>query len=60
VCDQVDGRWRPAAAEDARPGAVLLLRAEDGGYLADEGWSPKDNAVVDPVTVVVDLAPLER
>jgi CRISPR-associated endonuclease/helicase Cas3 len=46
VRDRLDGQWRQAAEEDFRPGAIMLLDAEYGGYLPDEGWAPESRTPV--------------
>jgi CRISPR-associated endonuclease/helicase Cas3 len=37
--DAVDGEWRSVREHEIVPGAVLLLRARDGGYDAERGWT---------------------
>ena len=37
--DAVDGEWRAAREQEIVPGAVLLLRAQDGGYDTRRGWT---------------------
>lgn len=54
VRDRWDGHWRPAVAGDLRPGATVVLEAEHGGYLPDEGWAPESG------TPVTSLAPPPR
>lgn len=59
--DQGTGTWRRAGQEDVRPGAVLVLDADGGGYLDDRGWSPRSVVPVVPVPltaaeVVEDVA----
>ncbi|MER7421075.1 CRISPR-associated endonuclease Cas3'' [Micromonospora peucetia] len=49
VRDRLDGHWRPAVAGDFQPGATVVLEAEHGGYLPDEGWAPESRT---PVTAV--------
>ncbi|MFE9427539.1 CRISPR-associated endonuclease Cas3'' [Kitasatospora sp. NPDC006697] len=44
--DRMDGRWRRAAAGELRPGSVVLLDAEGGGYRPAEGWWPEDRTPV--------------
>lgn len=48
VRDGQERRWRSAAAEDVRPGTILLLDARLGGYLPDEGWAPESRTPVEP------------
>lgn len=44
--------WRRCRPDDVRPGAVLLLAAQDGGYSPANGWDPR---VTDPVPAVSAL-----
>ena len=37
--DYVDGVWRPAGVADRYPGATLMLRAADGSYDEQLGWT---------------------
>ncbi len=54
IFDQLDGIWRPAMPGDIRPGGMVLLDAQAGGYLLDEGWSPSSRQPVQPVPVESD------
>lgn len=38
--------WVRAAREEVRPGRVLIMDAAQGGYLPEQGWSPKSRAEV--------------
>jgi CRISPR-associated endonuclease/helicase Cas3 len=38
--DHVDGRWMKARDRPIRPGEIVLLDAQAGGYDAIEGWNP--------------------
>jgi CRISPR-associated endonuclease/helicase Cas3 len=40
--------YRPATLDDLRPGAILLMDARAGGYLAEEGWAPGSRTPVTP------------
>jgi CRISPR-associated endonuclease/helicase Cas3 len=51
VWDRRPGHWRPAMTGDFQPGSTVLLQAEHGGYLPDEGWAPQSR------TTVTALAP---
>jgi CRISPR-associated endonuclease/helicase Cas3 len=44
--DVVDGVWRSVRDHEIVPGAVLLLRARDGGYDARRGWTGESGAVL--------------
>ncbi|MGH3321472.1 MAG: type I-G CRISPR-associated helicase/endonuclease Cas3g [Nocardioidaceae bacterium] len=55
VYDQVGAEWRIARRQDVRPGAVLLLDADGGGYDRDRGWSPRSRRPV--VVVPADTGP---
>lgn len=48
--EQADDHWRAAIREDVRPGAMLLLDAQQGGYRADRGWTPESKQRVTPVS----------
>ncbi|MDR7522707.1 MAG: CRISPR-associated endonuclease Cas3'' [Armatimonadota bacterium] len=50
VWDHLDRTWRPLTAEALRPGIVLLLPAEAGGYSPDAGW---DRDRTSPINLVV-------
>ncbi len=41
--------WRPTALRQIVPGATVLLRAEDGGYNPDRGFTPGGRSPVEPV-----------
>ncbi len=44
-----DGAWvRCKSARDIRPGMVVVIEADDGGYDPELGWSPKSKARVVP------------
>ncbi|WP_212823144.1 CRISPR-associated endonuclease Cas3'' [Catellatospora sp. TT07R-123] len=51
VRDRSDGHWRRVAAGDLQPGATVLLQAEHGGYLPDEGWAPESRTPVTPLAL---------
>lgn len=36
--DHLDRRWRQLASQALRPGLILLLHADDGGYTPTDGW----------------------
>ncbi len=40
--------WKPCKVQDVRPGAVVLLCAEEGGYLPLTGWDPRATEFVPP------------
>lgn len=42
-------KWEKCGADQVRPGVVLLVDAQAGGYSPTTGWSPESRAVVDPV-----------
>lgn len=54
--DHLDERWAEVrSAEELYPGLTLRLRAEDGGYSGERGWSPTST---EPVSVLsVKAAP---
>lgn len=47
--NHLDRVWQPLTAELLRPGIVVLLRAEAGGYTAEAGWAREATVPVDPV-----------
>lgn len=49
VFDQTQTGWRAATREDVRPGSVILLDAEQGGYHQTRGWAPGSPDRVPPV-----------
>ncbi|RZS44713.1 CRISPR-associated endonuclease/helicase Cas3 [Herbihabitans rhizosphaerae] len=60
VFDQIEGRWRDAAADDVRPGAVIVLDAVKGGYLPDRGFAPQSTTTVEVLAAPrVSVEPLE-
>jgi CRISPR-associated endonuclease/helicase Cas3 len=44
--DHLDGRWTPIKRDQLRPGIVVLLSTEVGGYSSNLGWDPSSS---DPV-----------
>ncbi len=49
VWDHLAGKWRSIVPQEVRPGLVLLLAADAGGYHRTLGWDPK---VTDPVEAI--------
>lgn len=47
--DVVDGRWNRVDPDQLRPGLVVLLRADSGGYDPERGWTPTSKDGVGPV-----------
>ncbi len=47
--DHLARRWRQLRPEELRPGLILLLDSEAGGYEASVGWDPKAAGPVAPV-----------
>jgi CRISPR-associated endonuclease/helicase Cas3 len=52
--DPLDGTWVQVRPEMVVPGGVFMLRAADGGYLPERGWSPRSAEAVS----VIALTPL--
>jgi CRISPR-associated endonuclease/helicase Cas3 len=50
--------WRPATPNDLRPGILVWLRCDVGGYSENEGFQPEARARVGPVDVTADGARL--
>jgi CRISPR-associated endonuclease/helicase Cas3 len=48
--DHIDGVWLPVFRRDVRPGATVLLAAQQGGYEPRVGWRPNSKAPVEPVS----------
>ncbi|MGH9052160.1 MAG: type I-G CRISPR-associated helicase/endonuclease Cas3g [Acidimicrobiia bacterium] len=44
--DHLAERWVAASASDLRPGSVLLLAADAGGYSPETGWDPGERGPV--------------
>ena len=40
VYDHVGGGWKKIRRRDVRPGQIILIHCDDGGYTDDIGWSP--------------------
>ena len=57
--DQLGAEWVRCKAEEVRPGHVLLVPAEVGGYDPFSGWDPKSTA---PTTVLpeVEASPIAQ
>jgi CRISPR-associated endonuclease/helicase Cas3 len=51
IWNQVDGRWRSARRDDARPGAIIVLDAKGGGYLPERGFDSRSSHAVEPIGV---------
>lgn len=47
--DHLAARWVPCRAADVRPGQVVTVAPEAGGYLPETGWSPRSSTRVEPV-----------
>jgi CRISPR-associated endonuclease/helicase Cas3 len=53
IWDQVDGTWRYIRRDDVRPGAVLVLGAQYGGYLPERGFDRRSRQPVEPIPITV-------
>lgn len=49
VWDHLSDRWIRANAGRIRPGQVVMLSSDSGGYTSELGWSPKSKQRVDEV-----------
>ncbi|MBL8473774.1 MAG: DEAD/DEAH box helicase [Rhodocyclaceae bacterium] len=49
VWDWLENTWRRAGGKDLYPGQTVLVAAENGGYLASEGWAPQSSIAVLPL-----------
>lgn len=47
--DHLEHAWVPCGPAAARPGLVLVLRADQGGYSPLLGWDPASKSAVEPV-----------
>lgn len=47
--DHLGEAWVACSPRDLRPGLVLLLAAEEGGYEPETGWNPSSRTAVPPV-----------
>jgi CRISPR-associated endonuclease/helicase Cas3 len=54
IWDQILGDWRSARRDDVRPGSVIVLDAQRGGYLTERGFDRKSRQPVEPVSIVVE------
>lgn len=44
--DHLEGKWVKVKPDSVFPGLVLLLRASEGGYDPENGWTAKDLAII--------------
>lgn len=44
--DHTDGVWKKIKGQDVRPGQIVLLHCDDGGYTDGGGWSPDSDGRV--------------
>lgn len=51
VFDYLDGEWRRVDPKRLYPGMRILLRAEDGGYLPEQGLAPQSKVAVAPANL---------
>ena len=49
--------WRRATKDDVRPGAVIVVHSDAGGYSTEMGFDPKHRGHVDPVVIDVSQRP---
>ncbi|MBL8481193.1 MAG: hypothetical protein JNJ60_03280 [Rhodocyclaceae bacterium] len=49
VWDWLENSWRRAGGKDLYPGQTVLVAAQNGGYVASEGWAPQSAAAVLPL-----------
>jgi len=54
--DHLDRQWRSQSADALRPGLVLLLHREDGGYTEAAGWVGAKAKTTEPVPDVTGAA----
>lgn len=47
--DHIAEAWVPVTAAELRPGMLVLLDREEGGYTEEYGWDAKSKTTVDPV-----------
>lgn len=58
--DHLAQLWMPVRPADLRPGMIVLLRAQDGGYSSTTGWNPKAREVVPVVAPASPSMQLSR
>ena len=51
--DYLEGQWRRVAAGDLRPGCVVMLDVQSGGYSGERGWDRAEKRRVDPAAASV-------
>lgn len=44
--DHTSGVWKKIKGQDVRPGQIVLLHCDDGGYTGDGGWNPDSDGHV--------------
>jgi CRISPR-associated endonuclease/helicase Cas3 len=54
--DHLAGRWVRCRRNELRPGMVVIVDADDGGYDPELGWSPTTRSAVAPVLDAEDPA----
>ncbi len=47
--DHLESKWRRLRPDQLRPGQVVLMHRETGGYAPETGWNPDDKRPVPPV-----------
>lgn len=50
VAARPSAMWVPCEVDNVRPGMVIVVDSERGGYLADRGWSPASTVAVEVVS----------
>lgn len=57
--DHILGRWVACRTRDLRPGMVVIIDSDQGGYDPELGWAPTSKRSVDPVDVHGEISVLE-
>ncbi len=52
-------RWSAADRNELYAGMLLVIRCAEGGYTAEEGWSPESRVRVEPVPILKPAAETE-
>lgn len=52
--DHLGGGWARCEPSGLRPGQLLLLRSEEGGYTAASGWDPASGERVAPIASLLE------
>jgi CRISPR-associated endonuclease/helicase Cas3 len=60
IPDLLDETWQPLSDRDVRPGLVVVLDRQGGGYTTDAGWDPTSRKPVPVVETAPDAVDAEE